>query len=387
MAKVIKRTWTTASGEQKEAWIVRYWQKETGKQHIKTFARKKDADAYMHQTGVDIGAGTHVAPSQSITVEQAARFWLEACETNQLERATLSRYRIYVDKHIVPLVGAKKLSDLNTRQMVRWFQDELRRQGGSLDLTRKVMTALSSIVSDAYDRGLAARNAVRDRKRAKGRPSDRAKIEEGKDYPKPAEVKAIIEAATPDWRTMFRVAAFTGMRAGEIRGLRWCDIDWKAGEVRVSQRADEYCVIGKPKTKKSSGHKIPLTPRTIQALREWQVKTGGRGESLVFPSTLNTKHPRHLSVIRKGLDAACVAAGVVKPNGKAKYPGMHCLRHFFASWCINPKERGGLGLTPKEAQDRLGHANITLTYDRYGHLFPTGNDAAALAAAEDALLG
>src|SRR5690349_6836676 len=131
MARVIKRTWTTASGEQKEAWIVRYWQKDTGKQHIKTFARKKDADAYMHQTGVDIAQGTHVAPSQSITVEQAARLWLEACETNHLERTTLSYYRNLVDKHIAPLIGSKKLSEMN-KATVRWFQDELWRQDCSL---------------------------------------------------------------------------------------------------------------------------------------------------------------------------------------------------------------------------------------------------------------
>ena len=200
-------------------------------------------------------------------------------------------------------------------------------------------------------------------------------------------MKAILEAARPDWRTVLLVTATTGMRGGEIRGLRWCDVDLKAGEVRVSQRADEYGNIGNPKTRKSSGRKIPLTPCTIQALKEWQVKTGGRGEDLVFPSTLNARHPRHLGVIRKALDAACVAARIVKPDGTAKYPGIHRLRHFFASWCINPKERGGLGLTPKEAQDRLGHSNLTLTYNTYGHLFPTGNDAEALAAAEDALLG
>src|SRR5262249_14650715 len=128
MARVIKRTWTTAKGEQKEAWIVRYWQKETGKQHIKTFERKKDADACMHQTGVDIAQGTHVAPSQSITVEQAAQLWLKACQTNERERTTLSHYRNLVDKHIVPLIGSENLSEMN-RASVHWFQDELRRQG------------------------------------------------------------------------------------------------------------------------------------------------------------------------------------------------------------------------------------------------------------------
>ena len=384
MARVKRRTWTTAKGEQKEAWIVRYWQKETSKQHIKTFARKKDAEAYMHQTGVDIGQGTHVAPSQSITVEQAAQLWLEACETDHLERTTLSRYSDLVHKHIVPLIGTKKLSEM-IPAAVRRFKDELRRQGRSLDRTRKVMTALSMIVTDACDRGLATRNYVRDRKRAKGKPSDRAKIEEGKDYPKPEEVKAILDAADSDWRTLLLVAATTGMRASEIRGLRWCDVNLKASEVQVNQRADEYGEIGLPKSRQSSGRKIPLTPRAAQALREWKLEKGGRDDGLVFPSTINK--PIHLSVIRKGLTAACVAARVVKPNGKAKYPGMHCLRHFFASWCINSVKAGGLGLTPKEAQVRLGHANITLTYDRYGHLFPTGNDSAALAAAEDALLG
>src|SRR5262249_40504788 len=137
MGKVIKRTWTTAKGEQKEAWIVRYYQKDKdgiGKQHIKTFERKKDAEAYMHRTGVDIGEGSHVAPSQSITVERAARLWLEACETSQLERASLSRYKNFVEKHIVPFIGAQKLSEMN-RATVRWFQDELRRQGRSLDMT------------------------------------------------------------------------------------------------------------------------------------------------------------------------------------------------------------------------------------------------------------
>jgi integrase len=383
MAKVIRRTWRTAKGEQKEAWIVRYYQKETGKQHIKTFARKTDATAYMHQTGVDIGQGTHVAPSQSITVEQAAQLWLKAGETEGLEPTTLGFYRTHVDNHIVPIIGSKKLSEMNLGAL-RWFKDELRRQGRSQNLTRKVLSSLSGIFADSQERGLVPRNYVRDLKRKRSNREDR-KVEEGKDYPTPADVKAIISAATPDWRTLFLVTATTGMRASEIRGLRWCDVDLKVGEVRVSQRADETGAIGLPKTKKSSKRKIPLTPLATQASREWKLAKGGKDDGLVFPST--TTKPIRLAVIRKWLEAACVAARVIKPDGKAKYPGMHCLRHFYASWCINSVKAGGLGLTPKEVQERLGHASITLTYDRYGHLFPTGHDAEALAAAEKALLG
>ena len=70
----------------------------------------------------------------------------------------------------------------------------------------------------------------------------------------------------------------------------------------------------------------------------------------------------------------------------AKYSGMHALRHFYASWCINRQADGGLGLPPKSVQERLGHSSIVITMDTYGHLFPRGDDGKELAAAETALL-
>jgi integrase len=76
-----------------------------------------------------------------------------------------------------------------------------------------------------------------------------------------------------------------------------------------------------------------------------------------------------------------------KPVVRAKYTGLHALRHFYASWCINRKIDGGLELPAKVVQERLGHSSITVTLDTYGHLFPRGDDADELAAAETALLG
>ena len=73
--------------------------------------------------------------------------------------------------------------------------------------------------------------------------------------------------------------------------------------------------------------------------------------------------------------------------GQAKYTGLHALRHFYASWLINPEKNGGQNLPPKVVQERLGHASITMTYDRYGHLFPRGDDAAQIDAAELKLVG
>jgi len=66
---------------------------------------------------------------------------------------------------------------------------------------------------------------------------------------------------------------------------------------------------------------------------------------------------------------------------------LHSLRHFYASWCINPRTDGGLELPPKVVQHRMGHSSITMTMDVYGHLFPSGDDTEALAVAERDLLG
>jgi integrase len=65
---------------------------------------------------------------------------------------------------------------------------------------------------------------------------------------------------------------------------------------------------------------------------------------------------------------------------------LRALRHFYASWSINRKADGGLELPIKVGQGRLGHASIKMTADRYGHLFPRGDDAAELAAAEKTFL-
>ena len=81
-----------------------------------------------------------------------------------------------------------------------------------------------------------------------------------------------------------------------------------------------------------------------------------------------------------------VAAGVVDAKGEAKYTGLHALRHFYASWCINRKKDGGLELPIKSVQQRLGHASITITLDVYGHLFPRTDGGRELEEAERLLL-
>ena len=118
---VRKRKWTTRSGEAKEAWIVDYAQ--DGERHIETFARKKDADAYAQQVGVDIRAGTHTPVSKSITVAQAAEDWIKSIALEGREASTLAQYRQHA-RHITERIGNHKLASLTTPR-VNTFRDDL----------------------------------------------------------------------------------------------------------------------------------------------------------------------------------------------------------------------------------------------------------------------
>ncbi len=69
----------------------------------------------------------------------------------------------------------------------------------------------------------------------------------------------------------------------------------------------------------------------------------------------------------------------------AKYTGLHTLRHFFASWCISREKDGGLELTPKMVQARMGHSTIGMTMDTYAHLFPETKDEDKIARIDSAL--
>jgi integrase len=108
-----------------------------------------------------------------------------------------------------------------------------------------------------------------------------------------------------------------------------------------------------------------------------------RGELVFANSAGNTEF--HQSMTQRLLIPVQIKAGIVTKDGKAKYTGFHCLRHFYASWCINRRVDGGLGLPLKLVQARLGHATLSMTADTYGHLFPSEDAHDELAAAERAM--
>jgi integrase len=245
-------------------------------------------------------------------------------------------------------------------------------------MARKVLASLKGIINDAQRRGLVARNAAQPVK-VDAKKRENGKLVVGRDVPSKDEAQAILAAASGRWRPFFVTAIFTGMRASELRGLTWDDVDFGPNVVRVRQRANLWGEIGAPKSA-AGNREIPMSPMVVTALREWKLACPKGDLRLVFPNG-NGRVESHANIWNRGFSPLQTEAGIVDEDGKPKY-GLHALRHFFASWAI---ERG---FTPKRVQVLLGHSSILMTFDRYGHLFPSlEDDHAKFAAGEAALVG
>src|SRR5262249_6965556 len=273
---VRKREWTTNKGEDREAWIVDYADQD-GDRHIRTFAKKKEADAYHATVKVDVRQGIHTAPSKSRTVAEAGEAWIKSAEADGLEQSTLRQYRQHLHLHILPRLGREKVAELRPRR-IEVFRDELLAKL-SRPMARKVLTSFKSLLRAGKHVHVAADVSIKRRKR------DEHKLEEGRDIPSPAEIKRLVATAQDDRRrALLLTATLTGLRASELRGLRWKDVDFKAGELHVRQRADRYNRIGAPKTT-ASCRSVPLdADMLIPALKRWKLACPKGELDLVFPT-------------------------------------------------------------------------------------------------------
>jgi integrase len=265
-------------------------------------------------------------------------------------------------------------------------------------MIHRAVGSLGRIIADAQERGRVRQNVINDlrgrrqrRKRGRDGKADRrqkGKLKIGVDIPTPVEIRQLVASVDGRWRPLILTAIFTGLRASELRGLTWANVDLKRAELHVRQRADRYNKMGPPKSEDGE-RAVPIPPALLQELRTWKLACPKGDLGLVFPSGIGNIESLS-NILQRGLQPAMVAAKLTKRNERgetaAKYSGLHNLRHFFASWCINRRVDGGLELPPKTVQARMGHSSIQITFDRYGHLFPRGDDSAELATAEKALL-
>jgi integrase len=366
MASIRKREWQTKAGP-RTAWVCDYVDQQ-GVRHIKTFTTRRAARDWMPATQQAVKAGTHVPDGASPTLGEAADAWIRRGEAEGLESSTMRQRRLHVDHVLSLLDGGAKLSRTSPARLEAFRDDLLSKL--SRPMARKVITSLRSILRQA--RAVHLLSADLAVKGVGGR--HRRPLKAGVDFPTAPEVKAVIEgaAADPKARALVCLAAFAGLRASELRGLRWGHLDLGGTpKVTVEERADELGVIGPPKS--GAAHReIAMNGTTARALKEWRLaQPAGRG--LVFGTAAD--RPDGLpNLQRRLLDPLLAAAGV-------KHHGLHAFRHFaISSWL---KTCGG---DFKAVQVRAGHATLALTLDVYGHLLDA-RDGDQIVAAERLVLG
>ena len=146
MASIRKRKWTSG-GEEQETWIVDY-RDQHGKRRLKSFQRKKDADAFLVKARHEVTEGTHTPDSASVTVGEAGQLWLEGRKLEGLERSTTRQYEQHLRLHIGPIIGHLKLSRLTTPR-VQQVRDELLRTK-SRPMAPTVLQSIRMLLSDAH---------------------------------------------------------------------------------------------------------------------------------------------------------------------------------------------------------------------------------------------
>lgn len=382
MATIKKRTWTTPAGEQRSAWQLRYVDGQ-GVERAKQFSRKGDAAAYLTKAAWEVSQGTHTADSSSITVEQAGDLWIARAQAQDRERSTIKQYKELTRLHINPLLGAEKISRL-TMPAVENFVDALL-ETRSKAMAGKAVRALTSIVTEAQRRGLVAQNVAKGVKVIRsGRDKKRMVV------PPKEDLRALLDTAAkhmPDYRPLLLTAIFTGLRSSELRGLRRVDVDLKAGAITVTQRADQWGVIGSPKS--AAAHRtIPIPPALVSELRAWILRAPLSPAGLLFPNKEGGVR-LHSNSLNREYWPIQIRAGLSEPTGKKDADGnailrarydFHSLRHAAASAWI--KQRIDL----KRLTTWLGHASVQTTLDVYGHLIKDDQGDAALVAATQAEL-
>ncbi len=310
-------------------------------------------------------AGT-LSAAKGPTLREAARQFLAGIQSGAIRNRSGRRYRPSVvtgyerelRSRIVPVIGATRLARL-TRADVQIWADSLSGDGLAPNTIRNVVTPLQALYAWAIPRGLAHVNPCIGLRLPTG--------EQARDrIATPAEAAAQIAALPANDQAALGLAVYAGLRMGEILAISWEAIDLNTRTLRVTHEWDEKSKqFQDAKTKAGQNRSIPVVDRLATLIGDHAVLMDHRTEGLLFPGAWDPTRPLSGGGLRSRAAKAWKDAGI-EPLG------FHEGRHTFASLMI------AAGVNAKALSTYMGHANIKITMDRYGHLMP-GNEAEARA--------
>ena len=319
----------------------------------------------------DLDHGLSVLRDERQTVGQYLVTWLADMKPH-LQPSSARRYGDYVRLHLIPALGRVPLAKLSAQQ-VQGLQTRLLAAGLSPTTTQSAHRVLHRALHDAERLGLVVRN-VSEQVRAPRRSTPEMQVLTE------AEAATFLHAAEGDrFAALYVLALTTGMRQGELLGLRWADVDLERGTVQVRQAVQESATHGyrlaKPKTPHSR-RTIGLSRLATEALRAHRVRWAaeklalgpawtGTDLDLVFPSAVGTLMAPH-DLARRSFARVLARAGLA---GRGLH--FHCLRHTAATTLL------ARGVNVKVVSEMLGHADISITLRIYGHVLPHMQQSAA----------
>lgn len=340
------------------------------------FHTKAEARRAMNELQAAVLAGTLVDPSR-LTLGRYLDEWLVATR-GKVRPSTWDSYDLHCRRYIVPRLGELPLQQVTRVQVKALFQDlsERGRVRGGSGLSAKsvhnVHLTLRKALADAVEDRLIPRNPAH---AAHKLPRDRPEMLTWT----AVHLRAFLAyVADDELAALWRLAATTGLRRGEILGLRWSDIDLDQGSVSIQQqRVKGHGTVSYRPPKTAKGRRsVALDGVTVASLRKHRktqleqrlmLALPYRDEDVVFsypdgrpidPDGLSQRFERH-----------------VRESGLPRIR-FHDLRHTHATLALRA------GVHPKVVQERLGHSSIAITLDTYSHAIPAMQaDAAARVAA------
>lgn len=307
---------------------------------------------------------TGVVPT---VTEFAARF-LEY-QTGHTSQLTQESQRFHVELHIVPSVLGKLRLDAIGVVHIDQVVLEWKRTAAASTINTRLDTLQRMLALAAEWKFIASAPKIK--------RLPKADVEEAVRFLTDAEGARLIDAAAPQWRSMILVALRTGLRIGELRGLKWSDVNLDTRSIRVA-RTDP----GRPDMKANSpksgkGRSVPMTDDVHRRLSELP-----RTSEWVWPALeyrgLPRKGPRSASGCFHGIRAAVERAGLTEPDPD-NLIAWHTLRHTYASALVMR------GVSLKTIQELLGHASYKQT-EVYAHLAPGFAHHAAVQALDTPLI-
>jgi len=342
------------------------------------FKTKAQANRRLTELLASTDSGTFVEPS-ILTVRQFVEDqWLASLRSSDLRESTVAMYERSATRYALPSLGNLRLRDVSPARLATWL-DRLKADGVGDRTVEVAGVTVHKIFKAATDRELISRNPADNPAVRAARPKAKAKIPA---IWSAAETRGFLEDQRDDRLfALWRLAAMSGLRRGELSGLRWADVDFDAGTLRVSATrvvVDYKVVESGPKTARSA-RTVGLDPNTVSALRAHRAQQAAErlaagelwaGDDHVFVDELG--RPYHPQRLTQMFATRARAAGlpVIK---------LHALRHGHATHGIEA------GVDLKIMSERLGHSSYSITADIYSHVTPAVDAAAAakVAAAVD----